>query len=60
MTRPSISEAAAERLADDMVWKQLATDRAHLHAENAGEQAAREQEVARAVWRHIEHCYDLQ
>jgi hypothetical protein len=43
-----------------MVWKQLATDRAYLHAENAGEQAAREEEVARAVWRHIEHCYGVQ
>jgi predicted GIY-YIG superfamily endonuclease len=60
MTRPPISQAAAERLADDMVWKQLATDRVYLHAENAGEQAAREGEVALEVWRHIEHCYDVQ
>jgi hypothetical protein len=39
-----------------MVWKQLATDCAYLHIENAGEQAAGEEQVAYAVWRNIERC----
>jgi hypothetical protein len=55
MTLPPTSEATAERLADDMVW--AAGDRLRLPAhENAGEQAARDEQVARAVWRNIERC----
>jgi hypothetical protein len=60
MTRPAISRAAAERLADGMVWKRLATGPRVPAAENARAQAAREEEIERAVWRHIEDRYDVQ
>jgi hypothetical protein len=60
MTRPTISQAAAEQLADSMVWKRLATGPRVPAAENARAQAAREEEVERAVWRHIEDRYDVQ
>jgi hypothetical protein len=56
-TRPRISEAEAERQADAIVVRRLATDRAYCHAENAEAQSAREDEIARAVWADLDDRY---
>ncbi len=54
-----ITEAAAERIVDNAVWKRLATDARYRHAQNAEEQAAREDEITAEVWREIERKYDI-
>jgi hypothetical protein len=40
-----MTESEIERLVDRAVMRRLATDSAYLHAENAEEQAEREQEI---------------
>lgn len=48
-----MTEAEMERIADRMVWRRLATDRAYLHAEDAEAQAQREDEIGKQVWREL-------
>jgi hypothetical protein len=57
--RTTISEATAERVADRMVWRRLATDDAYRDAEDAQMQSAREDEIGAEVWREIEEKYDV-
>lgn len=52
-----ISEAHAERLADQRVMTLLARDSAYQNAENAEEQAEREDEITYQVWCEIENTY---
>ncbi|MBO0705559.1 MAG: hypothetical protein J2P39_09585 [Candidatus Dormibacteraeota bacterium] len=46
-------DAAIEAAIDHRVWRRLATDRAYIHAANAAEQAAREEEITRQVEREL-------
>jgi hypothetical protein len=45
-----MTEATMEKLADQIVWRRLATDSAYRHAENAEAQQAREDEISERVW----------
>lgn len=59
LARTTISETEAERMADAMVIRALARDRAYNHAETAEIQAAREDEISEQVWRDLESRYRI-
>lgn len=48
-----MTEAELERLCDALVWRRLATDSAYVNAENAEQQAEREEEIAEQAWREL-------
>ena len=54
-----MTEAEAEKIADRMVWKRLATDSAYNNAEDAEAQSAREDQVSEAVWAELEEKYEI-
>lgn len=56
---PTLTEAQAEPIADARVWDRLRTDAAYRNAENAEEQAAREDEIGEQVWRELEERYEI-
>lgn len=58
-TKPTLTEAEAERIIDRMVQKKLSYDLAYLHAENAEEQTMREVEITEAVMKDVEEKYEI-
>jgi hypothetical protein len=59
-TRRTITEADAEKMADRIIQRRLSTDSGYLHAENAHDQAEREDEIATEVWADLEHDYEIE
>jgi predicted nucleic acid-binding Zn-ribbon protein len=49
------SESRIEQLADRIIQRRLATDRAYRHAEDAVSQARREAEIEEEVLRELQH-----
>ena len=58
--RMHITEAQAERIADDKVWRRLVTDARYIHAQSGEEQAARQDEVEAEVWAEVERRYAIE
>jgi hypothetical protein len=54
-----LSEAGAEQIADQMVWRRLATDRAYRYAESAEAAAEAEERIGREVWAELERKYTI-
>lgn len=52
-----ITEAAAERIADQMIWRRLAADSAYQNAMDANAQYTREEQISMEVWSELEQTY---
>jgi hypothetical protein len=56
----TITQAEAERMADKMLWKRLATDSAYQNAMDANAQYSREERIGIEIWADIEDRYEVQ
>lgn len=57
--KPTITEAAAERMADRMIHNRLAHDPSYRFAENPHEQQSAEDQIEESVWAEIERAYEI-
>lgn len=58
-TKPSITEAQAEKMVDQMVWKRLQHDSAYMNAESNEAAQDRENVIAAAAWEEITLKYNV-
>jgi hypothetical protein len=59
MSKPQITEAQAEAIADILVQSAMDTDRAYKHAESAEAQRDAEVAIEHRVWDYIEDTYEI-
>lgn len=59
MSKKTITEAEAEKIADRMVWNRLQSSISYRNAASAEEQAAAEESIDRDVWARLEELYEI-